>query len=395
VIALTGYIDLDQNATTPVLPEVLAAMLPWLQGHSGNPSSAHPAGEEARDLVESARGEVARLVGARAHEITFTSGGTEATNTAIRAAIATRSSRRAIVTSSVEHSATLELLTELERVGFRVVRIGVDGEGRLDRTQLFGSIDASVALVSLQSANNETGAIADLTGVADACSAVGASFHVDAIQSAGKVPLDLTRLGADFASLSAHKLHGPKGVGALYARAAFEPLLRGGPQEGRRRAGTENVPGIAGFGRAASLSRAAITQGELDRVRALRDDFEARLAREIGAVVFHARAAERLPNTSNVAFVGLDAEELLAAFGAAGLCASAGSACHAAARKPSHVLEAMGVPEAQLRGAIRFSLGRTTTIADVERALDIVAESAAALRELGPAAGGTVPRGPR
>jgi len=379
---LTGYIDLDQNATTPVLPEVLAAMLPWLQGRSGNPSSSHPAGEEARDLVEASRGEVARLVGARAHEITFTSGGTEATNTAIRAAIAANPTRRVIVTSSVEHSATLEPLGEYERAGFRVVRVGVDGEGRLDRARLFASIDASIALVSLQSANNETGATTDLGGVADACRAVGASFHVDAVQSAGKTPLDLTRLGADFASLSAHKFHGPKGVGALYARSAFEPLLRGGPQEGRRRAGTENVPGIAGFGRAASLARTALANGDLERVRALRDDFEARLDREIGTVVFHARGAERLPNTSNVAFVGLDAEELLAAFGAAGLCASAGSACHAAARKPSHVLAAMGVPEAQLHGAIRFSLGRMTTSAEVERALEIATESATALRSL-------------
>lgn len=379
---MTGYIDLDQNATTPVLPEVLAAMLPWLQGRSGNPSSSHPAGEEARDLVESARTDVARLVGARAHEITFTSGGTEATNTAIRAAIAVNPTRRAIVTSTIEHSATLEPLAELERAGFRVVRVGVDGEGRLDRTRLLASIDASVALVTLQSANNETGALADLAGVADACRAVGAMLHVDAVQSAGKTPLDLGSLGADFASLSAHKFHGPKGVGALYARAAFEPLLRGGPQEGRRRAGTENVPGIAGFGRAASLARTALANGELERVRALRDDFEARLAREVGTVVFHARGADRLPNTSNVAFVGLDAEELLAAFGAAGLCASAGSACHAAARKPSHVLEAMGLSETQLRGAIRFSLGRTTTSADVERALEIVVESTTALRAL-------------
>ncbi len=383
---MAEYLDLDLNATTPVLPEVLAAMLPWLGARSGNPSSSHPAGEAARDQVESARADVARLVGARAKEITFTSGGTEATNTAIRAALAALPARRVVVTSAVEHAATLEPLAELETSGVRVVRVGVDGEGRLDREALFaaidGTIDQTVALVTLQSANNETGALADLAGVADACRAVGAIFHVDAVQSLGKVPLDLRALGADFASLSAHKVHGPKGVGALFARdaRAFEPLLRGGPQEGRRRAGTENVPGIAGFGRAAESAREALAHGDLERVRELRDRFEAALAEHVPEVVVHARGGPRLPNTANVAFPGLDAEEILGALGAEGLCASAGSACQAAARKPSHVLVAMGLPEAQIRGALRFSLGRTTTADEVERAIAIVAATTSALR---------------
>lgn len=381
---MTGLLYLDHNATTPVLPEVLEAMLPWLGPRAGNPSSAHPAGEEARDLVEAARAEVARLAGARAGEITFTSGGTESTNTAIRAALAARADRRAIVTSAVEHSATLEPLAELERSGCTVVRVGVDREGRLDRAALFAAIDASVALVTLQTANNETGAIFDLAGVGEACRAAGALLHLDAVQSLGKVPLDLRAAGADFASLSAHKLHGPKGVGALFARDGreFEPLLRGGPQEGRRRAGTENVPGIAGFARAASSARAALAGGEIERVRALRDRFESALAAAIPGTVVHARGATRLPNTANVAIPGVDAESLLAALGAEGLCASAGSACHAAARRPSHVLVAMGLPEAQVQGALRFSLGRTTTAAEIERAALIVAESAAALRAL-------------
>lgn len=379
---MAEYLDLDLNATTPVLPEVLAAMLPWLGPRSGNPSSSHPAGEAARDQVESARADVARLVGARAKEITFTSGGTEATNTAIRAALAALPTRRVVVTSAVEHSATLEPLADLEKSGVRVVRIGVDGEGRLDRDALFAAIDDTVALVTLQSANNETGALADLGGVADACRAVGALFHVDAVQSAGKVPLDLRAVGADFASLSAHKVHGPKGVGALFARdaRAFEPLLRGGPQEGRRRAGTENVPGIAGFGRAAQSAREALANGALDRVRELRDRFESALQEHVPELVVHARGGPRLPNTANVAFPGLDAEEILGALGAEGLCASAGSACHAAARKPSHVLVAMGLPEAQIQGALRFSLGRTTTADEIERAVAIIAATTSALR---------------
>jgi cysteine desulfurase len=377
-------LDLDHNATTPVLPEVRDAMLPWLGERWGNPSSAHPAGEAARDLVQTARNDVARLVGASAREITFTSGGTEATNTAIRAALQAHPGRRTVVTSTVEHSATLEPLEDLERGGLRVVRVGVDGEGRLDRAALERTLapGSDVALVSLQTANNETGALFDLEGVAARCRAAGAAFHVDAVQSAGKVPLDLRAIGADFASLSAHKIHGPKGVGALYVRdgAAFEPLLRGGPQEGRRRAGTENVPGIAGFARAAVLARAALADGSLERVRALRDRFESGLTGRVAGTRVHAAAAPRLPNTSNVGFEDLDAESLLSALGAAGLCASAGSACHAQARKPSHVLVAMGLSPAEASGSARFSLGRTTTADEIERALDIVVEAVEALR---------------
>lgn len=390
---MSAYLYLDHNATTPVLPEVLAAMLPWLAGHPGNPSSAHPAGEEARDAVERARAAVARLVGARPAEITFTSGGTEATNTALHAALAARPGRRTVLTSAVEHSATLEPLAELEQAGLRVVRAGVDGEGRLDRArilaELAGAAGAQVALVTLQTANNETGARtdpADLTNLVEAARAAGALVHLDAVQSLGKHPLDLGRLGADYASLSAHKVHGPKGTGALHVRAGapFHPLLRGGPQEGRRRPGTENLPGIVGFGRAAELAQAALAAGAEEQVRALRDRFEAALARAIPDLAVHARGALRLANTSNLALPGVDAEELLAALGATGLCASAGSACHATARRPSHVLAAMGLPDRQLRSALRFSLARTTTADEIDRAAERVRECAAALGQAGP-----------
>jgi cysteine desulfurase len=378
---VSAFLYLDHNATTPVVPEVLEAMLPWLRGHPGNPSSAHAAGEEARDAVESARGAVARLSGVRPNEITFTSGGTESTNTAIYAALAARPDRRTIVTSRVEHAATLEPLVELEARGLRVVRVGVDAQGALDRAALREAIDDTVALVALQTANNETGAIPDLVDVAAWTRAAGALLHLDAVQSLGKTRLDLARLGADYASLSAHKLHGPKGVGALFVRAGapFRPLLVGGPQEARRRAGTENVPGIVGFGRAAELARAALDGGVEARVRALRDRFEEGLARELPGLVVHARGGPRLANTSNVALPGIDAEEMLSALSASGICASAGSACHATARRPSHVLVAMGVPDERLRAALRFSLGRTTTADEVERAVADVTACALAL----------------
>jgi cysteine desulfurase len=377
-------IYLDHNATTPVLPAVRDAMLPWLGERCGNPSSAHPLGEEAADAVRAARGHVARLVGASPREIVFTSGGTEATNCALRAALRALPARAAVVTSAVEHSATLEPLAELEQQGVRVVRVPVDGEGRLDRAALEGAIDERVALVSLQTANNETGVLFDLAGVAARCRTAGALLHLDAVQCAGKVALDLRALGADYASLSAHKLHGPKGAGALFVRAGapFAPLLRGGPQEDGRRAGTENVPGLAGFGRAAELAHEALRAGWAARCAELRDRLERNLLERLAGVRVHGASAPRLPNTTNLAFAGLDAEALLAHLGAAGLCASAGSACHAQARRPSHVLVAMGCSPAEASGSLRLSLGRTTTGAEVDAAADLVVEAVEALRGL-------------
>jgi cysteine desulfurase len=264
------------------------------------------------------------------------------------------------------------------------VRVGVDAEGRLDRAVLERAIDARTALVSLQTANNETGVVFDLAGVGALCRARGARLHLDAVQSAGKQPLDLSALGADYASLSAHKLHGPKGVGALVLRgdAPFRALLCGGGQEGERRAGTENVPGIAGFARAAELARVALSAGELARVAALRDRLEAGLLARVPGVRVHGAQAPRLPNTSNVAFEGLDSEALLAQLSAEGLCASAGSACHAKARAPSHVLTAMGAGEAESHATLRFSLGRTSRAEEVEQALGHVVAAVQSLRAL-------------
>ncbi len=377
-------IYLDHNATTPVLDGVREAILPWLGARCGNPSSAHPLGEEAADALRAARGHVARLAGADPRAIVFTSGGTEATATALRSAVQAAGARRTIVTSTVEHSATLEPLEELEAQGWTIVRVAVDGEGRLDRAALDAALDERVALVSLQTANNETGVLFDLDGIGPACRRAGARLHVDAVQSLGKAPIDLRGLDVDYASLSAHKLHGPKGCGALYVRAGapFAALLVGGPQENRRRAGTENVPGIVGFGRAAELAADALRSDAAARMARLRDAFERTVLEHVPDVRVHGARAPRLPNTTNLAFGGLDAEALLLQLGAVGVCASAGSACHAQARRPSHVLLAMGCSAAEAAGSLRFSLGRTTRAEEIEEAAGRVAEAAAALRGL-------------
>jgi cysteine desulfurase len=377
----------DNNATTAVAPEVVSAMLPWFSERFGNPSSAHTLGEEAADALRAARASVARLVGARApSEIVFTSGGTESIHRAIRAALALHPGRRTIVASATEHSAVLEPLAALESPengGFSIVRVRVDRAGRIDRAELDRALTPDVALVSLMAANNETGVLTDLDGVARACQAHASVFHVDAVQAVGKVPFDAAALGADLASFSAHKIHGPKGVGALFVRGGFEyrNAFGGGPQEAQRRPGTENVPAIVGFGRAAELARAFV----LDRtgcaeLAARRDRLEREFALRLEAVRVHGAEAPRLPNTTNVAFDGVDAELLLALLSSAGLFVSAGSACHARARQPSHVLIAMGASPAEASSSLRFSLARTTTDAEVDAALALVVESVLALR---------------
>jgi cysteine desulfurase len=381
----------DNNATTPALPEVVAAMVPFFAERFGNPSSAHGLGEDAADAVRAARASVARLFGAKSSsEVVFTSGGTESINTAIHAAVVAAErdpARRTIVTSTVEHSAVLGPIADLEERGFHVVRVGVDADGRLDRAAieraLAGPAGRACALVALMLANNETGVIADLEGVGALCRASGATFFVDAVQAAGKIPLDVGRIGADMVSISAHKLHGPKGAGALWVRPGVEcpPLLRGGSQEKAVRPGTENVPAIVGFGRAAeaALSFAGDEKARA-RVLGLRD----RLEQGILAGVPFARAngarSPRVPNTTNISFAGVEAEELLALLSSQELYASAGSACHAQARKPSHVLLAMGLDADQAASCVRFSLSRDTTAEEVDTALAIVLESVSALR---------------
>ncbi len=379
-------IYLDNNATTRTAPEVVAAMLPFFTTHFGNASSLHGFGAEAAAALRQARRQVQALIGAaQDHEIVFTSGGTEANATAIRAALAVQAGRGEIVTSTVEHPAILQLCDGLERFeGVKVHRIAVDGEGRLDLDAYRASLSARVAVVSLMWANNETGTIFPVDGLAAMAHRVGALFHSDAVQAAGKLPLRLAETEIDMLSLSAHKFHGPKGVGALYLRkgTAFRPLLRGGKQERGRRAGTENVPGIVGAGVAAE--RALALLAEAPRIAALRDRLEQGILSRIGRVLRLGDLRDRLPNTAALAFDYAEGEAILMKLNAAGIAASAGSACASGAMEPSHVIRAMKVPFTAAHGAIRFSLSAETTAEDIDRVIEVLPGIVDDLRGLTP-----------
>ncbi|WP_370676653.1 cysteine desulfurase family protein [Pleomorphomonas sp. PLEO] len=363
---------LDANATTPVDPRVAEAMFAALTGIHGNPSSGHTAGREARRAVESARREVAALAGAeRPDEIVFTSGGSESNVTAIRAALAARPGRREVVTSSVEHASVEAALEHLATTdGIVIRRLPVDGHGRLDLGAYRAVLGPETALVTLMSANNETGTLFPIADLVPLAHAAGALFHTDAVQAAGRLDLSVATTDVDLASFSAHKLHGPKGVGALYVRRGtpFSSLIAGGSQERGRRAGTENVPGIVGFGVAARL---ALANSETDHLAHLRDRLEAEvLATLPGTLVLGDRNA-RLANTACLAFPGSYAEMMLHRLDQAGIAASAGSACATGGTLPSRVLLAMGLRH--LAGStIRFSLSRFNTDADIDRLLGVL-----------------------
>lgn len=362
----------DANATTPVDPRVAEAMLAALTGLHGNPSSHHAAGRDARRAIEAARCDVARLIGAnRPDEVVFTSGGSESSVTAIRAALAARPGRREVVTSAVEHASVLATLDRLATTdGIVIHRIPVDECGRLDLDAYHAALGPGTALVSLMTANNETGTLFPIADLVPAAHAAGALFHTDAVQAAGRVALSVAASGVDMASLSAHKLHGPKGVGALYVQSGtpFGSLIVGGRQEKGRRAGTENVPGIVGFGAAACL---ALTDSQAQLIARLRD----RLEREVisalpGTRVLGDRKA-RLANTACLAFPGVDAEMMLHRLDRAGIAASAGSACATGGLAPSHVLAAMGLGHLAA-STIRFSLSRYNTDTDIERLMTVL-----------------------
>jgi len=382
---------LDNNATTAVALGVLEAMLPWFRESPGNPSSLHGPGEAAHAAVAGARQKVALLLGSvRADELTFTSGATEATNTAVHAALAAAPARRAVVTSAVEHPATLE---SLEARGAAVTTVPVDAAGGLDVTAALFAIESAgptLALVTLLQVNNETGRIQDphdLRRIADAAHAVGARVHLDVVQAAGKLPLDVRALGADMASLSAHKLHGPKGVGALWvAREAFESfpsLISGGPQERGRRAGTENVPGIVGFGHAAGLAQAfAADPLAVGDLAARRDRLEAALGAELDDLRVASAESPRVASTSCIEFHGIDGEAALLMLSAYGIQVSTGSACGSSHHAPSHVLLAMGRDAAQASSSLRFSLSRETTDAEIDLAITTIPGVIRTLRTL-------------
>jgi cysteine desulfurase len=363
---------LDNNATTRPAPEVVQAMLVHLTERYGNPSSVHRFGQLARQGIDEARAQVANLIRCADSELTFTGGGTEAINTVVRGLLAARAPRKRVVTSTVEHSATRELCQQLAREGAEIVEIPVDQGGLLDLEQLRQSVTEETALVSLLWANNETGVLFPVREVAEVCKARRVPFHCDGTQAVGKLPVDVKALGVDAMSFAAHKFHGPKGVGAYYARRGLRirPLLIGGPQETGRRGGTENVPGIVGMGKAAELAVAALPQ--MERVAQLRDRLERGILERIEGAAVNGSTAQRLPNTTNIGFPRLEAEAILLLLSEQGVCASAGAACSSGSLEPSHVLKAMQVDERLAHGAIRFSLSRYTTEAEVDRALEVL-----------------------
>ena len=379
-------IYLDNNATTRADPAVVAAMLPYFSEQFGNASSTHAFGSEVAGAVKQARRSLQALLGAaHDHEIVFTSGGTESDNTAILSALDTQGERNEIVTTVVEHPAFLSLVEHLAASrGIKVHFVGVDPQGRLDIEAYRRALGPHTAIASVMWANNETGTLFPVEELAAIAHEAGALFHTDAVQLVGKCPLDLKVSQIDMLSLSGHKLHGPKGIGALYLRKGtkFSPLLRGGPQERRRRGGTENVPGIVGLGKAAELA-AAYLQDERTRVRALRDRLERGIL-QLGYCSVLGDIENRLPNTSNIAFEYLEGEAILHHLNRAGIAASLGSACASGSMEPSHVLRAMEVPQTALRGAIRFSLSRDNTIDDVVSVLNLLPEIIARVRASSP-----------
>jgi cysteine desulfurase len=366
---IAGLIYLDYNATTPLAPEALAAMRPYLERHFGNPSSIHAAGRMARAAIDEARDRVARLLGAKPHEIIFTSGGTESNNLAVLGLARERAGQgRHLITCTTEHHAVLQAFEHLQkREGFRVTWLPVDRFGQVDPAQVAAAILPETTLVSIMSANNETGTRQPTGAIGALCRERGVLFHVDAIQSFGKEPVTVE--DGDALSLAAHKFHGPKGAGLLYLRAGLgiDRLHHGGSHENERRPGTENVAAIAGLAVAAELAVADL-ESEAARQARLRDRLWAGILEAWPAAVFHGHPVERLANTLNVSFPGVEGETLLMALDLAGIGASSGSACMVGSVQPSHVLLAMGVAPELARSTVRFSLGKPTSDEEIEGA---------------------------
>jgi cysteine desulfurase len=376
----------DNNATTRVAPEVLDAMLPFLRDHYGNPSSIYKFGSQNGQEIAEARAKVAALVNADPKEIVFTSCGTESNNAALHSALASQPGRRHILTTAVEHSAILNHCAFLKTQGCEATFLPVDADGSLDLHLLDKSIRPDTALVSVMWANNETGVVFPIEEIAAICHSKNVPFHTDATQVPGKMKMDVKALDVDMLTLSAHKLHAPKGIGLLYVkrRTKFQPYLLGGHQEHGRRAGTENVASIVAFGRAAELALANLPD-ENTRVRALRDRLENTLLTTIANTVRNGAQEPRVPNTSNIAFDFVEAEAILLMLDQIGVCASSGSACTTGSLEPSHVLTAMGVKPARARGSIRFSLGVYNTAEEVDHLLHHLPRIIKKLREISPA----------
>jgi len=400
---------LDNNATTPVLPQVLEAMLPYYGEHFGNASSIHHHGQETRGAVERARESLAALLGCRASEIVFTSGGTEADNLAI---FGVTEAGDHIITSTIEHHAVLNACKHLATKGCEVTYIPVDGRGLIDPSDVKRALRPNTKLISIMLANNETGVLQSATEIGKIASEADVYFHTDAVQAAGKIPIDVKKIGCDLLSVSGHKIHAPQGVGALHVRKGthLEPRLHGGTHERSRRAGTENVPGIVGLGKAAEFAatglqsepdewsdgrpRTSIQNESAERedrnddrqsseIAAMRDRLERELL-EIEATGLNGEGAPRVPNTTNIYFDGIEGEALVIALDLKGLAVSTGAACSSGAIEPSHVLTAMGLRIDRAKASIRFSLGKQNSVEDVDFALHVIPETVARLRKLSP-----------
>ena len=378
---------LDNNATTPVLPEVFEAMRPYFGEHFGNASSIHHHGQETRSAVERARDSVASLLGCQAAEIVFTSGGTEGDNLAIAGLT---SPGDHIITSTIEHHAVLHACKHSEETGCEVTYVPVDSRSLVNPDEVRRALRPNTKLISIMTANNETGVLQPVEEIGTIAAEAEVYFHTDAVQAAGKVPIDVQRIGCDALSISGHKIHAPQGVGALYVRKGthLHPLFYGGRHERSRRAGTENVPGIVGLGKAAELAMQGFKRGDHEKMSALRDRLQKGILAQVEAAGVNGDGAPRVPNTANIYFDHIEGESILISLDLKGLAVSTGAACSSGAIEPSHVLIAMGLRADRARASIRFSLGKQNTDEDTDIALALVPETVARLRELSPACKG-------
>ena len=376
-------IYLDNNATTPVLPEVFEAMRPYFVEQFGNASSIHHHGQQTRAAVEDARESVAALLGCRTSEIVFTSGGTEADNLAIAGLVGAGDH---VITSSIEHHAVLLACKHMEEMGAEVTVLPVDGRGLVDPDDVRRALRSNTKLISVMMANNETGVLQSVEEIGRIAAEAGVCFHTDAVQAAGKVEIDVRRIGCDALSISGHKIHAPQGVGALCVRKGLrlQPLFYGGRHERSRRAGTENVPGIVGLGKAAQIAKEALDRRDDKKMAAMRDRLQQGILAQIEDAAVNGDGAARVPNTCNIHFDHIDGEAMVIALDLKGLAVSTGAACSSGAIEPSHVLVAMGLRADQARASIRFSLGKQTVAEDIDIALALVPETVARLRELSP-----------
>lgn len=374
---------LDNNATTPVLPEVFEAMRPYLLEQYGNASSIHHHGQEARGAIERARESVARLLGCSASEVVFTSGGTEADNLAI---FGLTSPGDHVITSSIEHHAVLNACSQVESNRCQITHVPVDGQCRINPDDVRRALRPDTKLISLMMANNETGVLQPLEEIGRIAAEADVYFHTDAVQAAGKVPIDVAKIGCDLLTISGHKINAPKGVGALFVRkgTALRPMMFGGSHERSRRAGTENVPGIVALGRAAEIALQGLSNGDVARLEEMRNRLQKSIAETTHDIGVNGDGVARVPNTTNIYFDGIEGEALVIALDLKGLAVSTGAACASGAIEPSHVLTAMGLSPDRAHASIRFSLGKLNTPQDIEYALALIPETITRLRELSP-----------